>query len=330
MIDFDRLCMMFTMQEPFYGIILQSMIRQEDKMLPTLGVRRSGNCFRMGYNPDFVGRFNVDTNLQILKHEVLHIALDHFGLWDAPPEDDNERFLRNLSADLEVNSYLDRSVMQKEAGGVWPEDFGFAKFEGTREYYRKLKKMMEDNRQQSGKGDPQNKPCNGGQSNQPQDQSQRSQTQQDDPSQQTQDGQPGQPQSGQGQSQAQIEAADKAFRDSFKTFDGQEEWPDTTIDSLEAEELRQMIDQLLDFAAEETEKSHGSIPSEMVGRIEKIRKRISSVNSLPSLFASRRKGNRDGSRMPPVTDTGGNHIYSWLSTRLVPSQCPSTVSSSGR
>lgn len=284
MIDFDRLCMMFTMQEPFYGIILQSMIRQEDKMLPTLGVRRSGNCFRMGYNPDFVGRFNVDTNLQILKHEVLHIALDHFGLWDAPPEDDNERFLRNLSADLEVNSYLDRSVMQKEAGGVWPEDFGFAKFEGTREYYRKLKKMMEDNRQQSGKGDPQNKPCNGGQSNQPQDQSQRSQTQQDDPSQQTQDGQPGQPQSGQGQSQAQIEAADKAFRDSFKTFDGQEEWPDTTIDSLEAEELRQMIDQLLDFAAEETEKSHGSIPSEMVGRIEKIRKRPRPVTDWKRYF----------------------------------------------
>lgn len=68
--DFEKICMMFSMQEPFYGIILSSMERVEDKTVPTIAVGRFGNVFKLYYNPDFIGKFNTDTVLELLKHEV--------------------------------------------------------------------------------------------------------------------------------------------------------------------------------------------------------------------------------------------------------------------
>ena len=62
--------MMFTMQEPFYGILLSSMERIPDKRLDTLGVGRSGNVFKLHYNPDYMKDLAIDTQLELLKHEV--------------------------------------------------------------------------------------------------------------------------------------------------------------------------------------------------------------------------------------------------------------------
>lgn len=276
--------MIFTMQEPFYGILLQSMIRKPNKALKTLGVRKSGNCFQLDYNPDFVGRFNTDTIMGLLKHEILHVALDHFALWDSPPADDNEQFLRNVAADMEVNSHLDRSLIQKEAGGIWPEDFGFNKFEGTREYYRKVAKMMEDNRKQQGVGSPMSKPCNGGSTNQPQQQNQPQNDNQDqsDPqdssgSGNSQGGQQPQQKSGNGE-------ADDKFKSGFNPFDEHDDWPETVDGTPEAEQMRQMVDQLLDFAAIECEKNQGSVPGEMKGRIDKIRQKPKPVTDWKRYF----------------------------------------------
>jgi len=287
--DFDRLCMIFTMQEPFYGILLQSMIRKPNKALKTLGIRKSGSCFQLDYNPDFVGKFNTDTIMGLLKHEILHVALDHFALWDTPPADKNEQFLRNLAADMEVNGYLDRNLMQKEAGGIWPEDYGFNKFEGTRWYYQAIKRMMEGNRQQKGIGSPQDKPCNGGKTNQPQqslpNQNQSQNDNQCQPNPQNGDN-PGDGQNGQGQSQPKSgnDKADEEFKSKFEPFDEHDDWPETTDGTPEAEQMRQMVDQLLDFAAIECEKNQGHIPGEMVGRIEKIRQRPRPVTDWKRYF----------------------------------------------
>lgn len=68
--DFEKLCMTFTLQEPYYGILLSSMTREPTKKLDTLGVRRSGNVFRLEYNPEFVESLNDDTVFELIKHEV--------------------------------------------------------------------------------------------------------------------------------------------------------------------------------------------------------------------------------------------------------------------
>ena len=55
-----------------------------------------------------------------------------------------------------------------------------------------------------------------------------------------------------------------------QSFDDHTMWPDD-MDEDEAETLKQAIDDLLVFAAEEVEKGCGTIPGEMVGRIKLIR-----------------------------------------------------------
>ena len=68
--DFDRICMMFTMQEPFYGILLSSMNRVATERIPTLAVSKSGNVFQFNYNPKFLEKFNVNTIIEFIKHEI--------------------------------------------------------------------------------------------------------------------------------------------------------------------------------------------------------------------------------------------------------------------
>ena len=169
--DFEKICMMFSMQEPFYGILLSSMRKIPDTKISTMGVSKSGNVFQFRYNPNFLEKFNNDTILQLLRHEVLHVAFNHFAIWDTETDSPEIHRLRNISADLEVNGYLDRNKIQKEAGGLFAQDFSLENFLGTREYFKILFQKMEDNRQQQAQGNP-DKPCNGGNSEQEQEQQQ--------------------------------------------------------------------------------------------------------------------------------------------------------------
>ena len=69
--------------------------------------------------------------------------------------------------------------------------------------------------------------------------------------------------------------SDKAQSDlaeQFGQFDDHSMWPDD-LTQTEMETIASQIDELLAFAAEEVEKNQGTIPGEMVGRIEKIRKK---------------------------------------------------------
>lgn len=65
--------MIFTMQEPYYGILLSAMDRVPDKRLPTMAVGKSGNVFQLHYNPDFVEKLDVDTVLECIKHEINYV-----------------------------------------------------------------------------------------------------------------------------------------------------------------------------------------------------------------------------------------------------------------
>ena len=80
--DFEKICMMFTMQEPFYGIVLSSMERIPSTQVSTICVAKDGNVFKLIYNPNFIGQFDVDTILSLLKHETLHLAFNHLSLFD--------------------------------------------------------------------------------------------------------------------------------------------------------------------------------------------------------------------------------------------------------
>ena len=284
--DFEKICMLFTMQEPYYGILLSAMNRVPTNRIDTLAVTQSGNVFKLYYNPNFVGQFDVDTTIQLLKHEVLHCAFNHFTIWDGENKNDSEQMhqLRNIAEDLEVNSYLDRSKMQKEAGGVWPEDLGYDKFEGTREY---LKKLLQKNKQQQQAKQPQ-MPCNGGlrgnsedeeeassstqsqSQSQPQ-QQQQSQTQSQPSSSQCSTNQQSSSSRGSGGSNSGDDISDE-FLDEFNTFDDHSLWPKEQNDGI-VEQMKQAVEDLLLMAEEECKKGRGTVPGEMVGRLEQIKSR---------------------------------------------------------
>ena len=280
--DFEKICMMFTMQEPYYGILLSSMRRipVPESVCSTMGVARSGNVFKLGYNPNFVNNLDVDTTIELLKHEVLHVAMGQMTMWDDKDVSKEEHRLRNIAMDMEVNCYLNLSKM-KGVNPVLPEKFGFAKKLGTREYYKKLIELAQQQQQQAQAQQP-TKPCNGGQggnSQQPQQQSQQGDDEQQEQEQSSNSGgknnssqqnnnSNGQGKQGQG-NQISQNTIDQMMSGTDE-IDDHSQWPDDMTQE-EQELINQQIEDMLVFAADEIEKSRGEIPGELVGRIELIR-----------------------------------------------------------
>ena len=264
--DFERICTMFTMQEPFYGILLSSMQRVPDDRIGTLAVGQVGNVFKLVYSPKFIEQFNVDTVLSLLRHEVLHLAFNHLTIFEDKEKTPQTKDLENIACDAEVNCYLDRSKVQKEAGGIWVEDYGFDKNLGAREYYRLFLDYLKNKQQEQQAQDP-NQPCNGGQ---------RGNGQQDQNSAKSQSGNQQNPQAG-GDDELENPGEDPGMNEAINSvkeqmMDGHDDWPRIEND-IDAAELQDAVETLLVFAAEETEKSCGTIPGEIAGRIEKLRKR---------------------------------------------------------
>ena len=232
--DFEKVCTIFTMQEPYYGILLSAMDRYPTKEVKTIGVRRSGNVFRLGYNPDFIEDKDLPTMMALLKHETLHLALNHLTLWDETNITDAEHFLHNLAEDLEANCYIDFSGTRGIHPAL-PEEFGWYRSLGTMEYYNRLCQIMPP--PQSQQANQPNNPCNGGQG---------------------------------GQGSSQLSKQMKQYDD--RSIDDHSMWPKGMTQEQQSD-MKQAIDDLCVFAAEEVEKACGTIPGEMVGRITAIREK---------------------------------------------------------
>lgn len=278
--DFEKICMMFTMQEPYYGILLSSMRKVEEPGMGTMGVGRSGNVLVLYYDRQWFERQPVDTALEALKHEVLHAAFNHFALFgDDHPSPEIQR-LRNIAADMEVNSYINRQILSDEAKNSWQfaDRYGWKNCEGTREYYTRLLDLAEQQAQQILAQNPQQQ-LNGGAGGQ----STSTQKQQQADNANSEGGQ------GQGNNYDQIcndgsgRQLSKSFINSLNEQDDHSMWPRYYSDT-EAEEMQQIIDDMLEFAAQEVEKSHGEIPAEMKGRIEKIREKPKPVTDWKRYF----------------------------------------------
>ena len=239
------MCMMFSMQEPFYGVILSSMDKVPTNKIDTFAVGQSGNVFKLYYNPKFYEGLSTNCALEITKHEMLHLALCHFDIWE-PTSDQEEHRRRNMAEDLEVNCYIDRSKMDKAVGGLFVEDFGFDRCLGARTYYDLINQKFPP--EQNGQAKYTIQICNGGKGG-------NGALQSDPNGQSNQNG--------------------NGIVITVSSFDDHSLWPkegDTDMESLQ-----QLVNELLDFAAEECEKSCGEIPGEMKGKIEQIRKKPKPV-----------------------------------------------------
>lgn len=106
--EVSRAVLALIREEPFFGHLLSGINRDFSSLTPTAGVGYVRGRPMLSVNPDFfVNRLSSDERIAVIKHEVLHLLLDHAGRLDL-----GERNLQifNLAADLVVNQLI----------GGWP------------------------------------------------------------------------------------------------------------------------------------------------------------------------------------------------------------------
>lgn len=131
-------------QEPYYGLFACGLNKLFDDSIPTACVGLNGINLELRINEKFWKEQTPDHRIGIIKHELLHICLEHLTI--AKDYCDHERF--NKAADYEVNSYIDKKYLPD-----WTLQVEKKKWEprkGTRWYYNKL---AEDPNEQEGGGD---------------------------------------------------------------------------------------------------------------------------------------------------------------------------------
>lgn len=143
--EIESLVKKMMIEDPFYGFMLTTLERRYSDDVPTLQVQFNSRMnAEILINKKFFEQYSDDTQMQLLKHELLHVAFKHVVLCDSFP---NKR-LFNIAADLEVNSYL----KNLPDGALLAEDFGFQPKQGTMYYYRELMKQLSVKKSQQDDG----------------------------------------------------------------------------------------------------------------------------------------------------------------------------------
>lgn len=258
--DFEKICMMFMMKEPYYGIILSSMERLPTDKTKTLAVAKSGNVFQLMYNTKFTDTLSIDETLVCIKHELLHLAFNHFTLFDTEPKSSQEQMMRNIAADMEVNCYVDQTVAHKLSFCL-PEKKGWDKMLGTLTYYKMLleeqKKKEEKEKKAQNQSEQQIQ-------QQPQNQSDSNSLNKNEDVENVKENENNNTTTSSTSKDSYSEALEE------QTFDDHSYWPKSSSEE-ETEVLKQTIEDLIVYAAEETEKAGGTVPNELSQTVKIIR-----------------------------------------------------------
>lgn len=278
--DFEKLTMIFTMQEPYYGILLSAMERVSCDKVSTLGVGQSGNVIRLYYNPRFTDSLTVDAATEVIKHEMLHTALGHLTLFEGNNVSPEVHRLRNIALDMEVNGYLDIDKI-RDLEPVLASDKGWDNFLGGREYYKRLLQKAQQMQQQKQAAKSPQKQCDGGKGGKDEEEEETTSSSGQEKEKDSQDQISQQTASetsitededvDSSGSSVSIEDIPQEMLDQYKEFDDHSTWDECT--EISKDQFEQIVEDLVVFAAEEVEKAHGKIPSEMVGRVEGLKKK---------------------------------------------------------
>ncbi len=135
--------------EPYYGLFACGINKEFSTEIDTLAVSIDGLSYKLEINKEFWDSLSEDQRLGVIKHEMLHIIFYHLTMYD-DFEDimTNNGSLLNIAQDMEVNSYIDKSLLP--GNPYIPEHFNFLPRQGTKYYFEELKKKLNNNNQNSG------------------------------------------------------------------------------------------------------------------------------------------------------------------------------------
>lgn len=130
------------LKEPFYGLFLIQLNKMWSESLPTACVALNGINFSLIINPAFWVEQSDKVKIGVLKHELLHMAMNHLTTFNKYPESTKQ--IVNIAMDIEINQYIDPQY--RGEGWMLPETFPSLNLEpkkGTDYYYEKLLQAAE-------------------------------------------------------------------------------------------------------------------------------------------------------------------------------------------
>jgi predicted metal-dependent peptidase len=124
------------LKEPYYGLFLIKLNKVWRNNLPTAGVSKNSINYQLAINPEFWDSLSDNHKLGLLKHELLHIAFNHLGIFFKF----SDRKLANVAMDMEINQYINKEYLPE--GGIDIDNYEDLKLDrkaGCRYYYDKLR-----------------------------------------------------------------------------------------------------------------------------------------------------------------------------------------------
>jgi len=117
--DIDPHLVKLMWDEPFYSNILRRVTKVRTKSIPTAGVLAKDGDIKLWWNPRFLASLTAKQVKGLLKHECLHLILEHTTTRRRDPHK-----VWNYATDLAINSMI--SVEELPEGGLipgvaWPE-----------------------------------------------------------------------------------------------------------------------------------------------------------------------------------------------------------------
>ena len=225
------------LREPFYGFLLIGLNKEISKRVETACVAKDGINIKLVVNDEYYEKQDDKTKVAILKHELLHIAMQHLSMFDQF----EDKQLLNIAADLEINQYIEDHWKGETWEGL---DIVNGQFKGvvlppkagTRVYYDLLQQELDKDKQNK---DQQNQDEDG-----------------DDQNQSNQDGSGG------------SEFAD--WFNGMKDQDSHELWNEfEEMSEAERKLVQKQVDHQLKDATENM-KGRGTIPAEMEQYVKKL------------------------------------------------------------
>jgi len=246
------------LKEPFYGLFLIGLNKEMSKSIPTACVAKDGINLKLVVNPEYMEKQDPTTRVAILKHEMLHIAMQHLGMFDQFAD----KKLLNVAADLEINQYISTELKGSTWEGLDIVDGEFKGVKlplkaGTRTYYDLLQKELDEYdklQQSSGLGSGSGNGGNGDVVDDEKDETSNS---------------------GGGSSEGE------GFAEWFRSGGNGEEhslWEEfENLSEAEKKLIQKQIDHQLKDVAEQTKRSRGTVPGELSSYIEKLFEKVEAV-----------------------------------------------------
>jgi predicted metal-dependent peptidase len=174
--DLNQHIFRYLKEEPFYAALSRHIEKYPSNAIPTAGVciNPESGTFELLYNPDFLEKLSDDEIMIVLKHEYMHLILEHVT---GRMPDKSQMKMWNHATDLAINSEIFPKECKDSIKNLWdmcllPGKEGpykdFPRGESADFYFDKIKEMVEQQKQNGkGEGEGQGEGQSGG--GQPQD-----------------------------------------------------------------------------------------------------------------------------------------------------------------